>query len=78
LVGQDGDLAKFFVSYAGWGPGQLEGEMEEGSWVALEGSREQVFSDDSEQWTAVMKAIARATPLPGVNPKTIPEDPSMN
>jgi putative transcriptional regulator len=69
---------KFFVGYAGWGPGQLEGEIEEGAWVSAKADADSVFDGDAEQWHVVMKAIARATPLPGVNPKTIPEDPSMN
>jgi len=28
---------KFFVGYAGWGPGQLEGECEQNSWFVAEG-----------------------------------------
>lgn len=35
---------KIFVGYCGWDAGELEAEIEEGSWVAMEGLHESVFS----------------------------------
>ena len=35
---------RLFRGYAGWGPGQLEGELEEGAWLVLEADRGDIFS----------------------------------
>ena len=66
---------RIFAGYAGWGPGQLEEEMELGAWWALEAEPEDMFSDDpAELWKRVLRrqggvlAIAAASPL----------DPSLN
>jgi len=42
------DLAdlRFFIGYAGWGAGQLDGEMERGSWHVVPASGEHVFAED--------------------------------
>lgn len=34
-LGRDGNQVVFLLGYAGWGPGQLEGEMIAGGWVAV-------------------------------------------
>jgi len=76
LIG-DGQM-RFFVGYAGWKPGQLEAEMEEGAWLAVPASEECVFGEESEQWQMMLKSVAQASPLMWVNPKLIPDDPSVN
>lgn len=35
---------KIFVGYCGWDAGDLEGELEEGSWVIIEGTNALLFS----------------------------------
>jgi len=70
--------AKFFVGYAGWGPGQLEAEMEEGAWLAAPASDETIFSEDEDEWRKAFEAAAGARPFPWVDPKLIPDDPSVN
>ncbi len=35
---------KIFIGYCGWDPGQLEEEIEEGSWVAAEHNLESIFT----------------------------------
>jgi putative transcriptional regulator len=74
-----GKPLKFFLGYAGWSAGQLEGELSEQAWVTIDGTAEQVFLEDVEpQWDALRRAIGRATAAPWIDPKFIPDDPSVN
>ena len=48
--------AKVFSGYAGWGPGQLEDELEEGAWVIEDARPGDVFTDDPENlWRDVLR-----------------------
>jgi putative transcriptional regulator len=45
------------LGYAGWGPGQLDGEMRRHGWYAAEGRGEILFDTPAEdRWTAAWKA----------------------
>ena len=79
LVGQDHCPMKFFVGYAGWAPGQLEGEMEEGAWLKTGAAGEHVFAAAGQDlWTTLSKSIQRQTAFPWLDPRFIPDDPSVN
>jgi putative transcriptional regulator len=78
LVSQTAGPLKFFVNYSGWGPGQLEGEIEAGGWVTTPADNDQVFADDEELWMVALRLADRRTRLAGVDPKLIPDDPSVN
>ncbi|NIS91443.1 MAG: hypothetical protein GTN98_15485 [Woeseiaceae bacterium] len=43
---QDPASLRFFIGYAGWGPGQLDHEMARGSWHVVPASDELVFTED--------------------------------
>ena len=48
--------ARVFAGYAGWGAGQLEGELEEGSWIVEPAAPTDVFTDVPEQlWSDVLR-----------------------
>jgi len=52
---------KVFAGYAGWGPGQLELEIERGDWHIVEGRADLVFDDEPfRMWQRL------APPLPGL------------
>jgi len=72
----DADVtAKYFVGYSGWGPGQLEAEIEIGSWIRANANKELIFDDKTDQWARLMTA---STLGQNIRPEQIPDDPSMN
>jgi putative transcriptional regulator len=67
--------ARVYVGYAGWGPGQLDGELEEGSWIVEPAVPEDVFTDDPEGlWSAVLRR--KGGPFSVL--ASMPPDPSLN
>jgi putative transcriptional regulator len=74
LLGQEHVKAKFFVGYSGWGPDQLESEMQTGSWVTVTPRKEHVFGDNVD-WQRLM---TQATLGQYIDPDRIPTDPSVN
>jgi len=67
--------ARVFLGYSGWGPGQLEAEMAQSSWIIEPAREEDVFTDAPELlWSRVLerkgpeyRRLSR-----------MPFDPSMN
>lgn len=52
---------RLIMGYSGWGKGQLEREIAEGSWFFAEASPEQVLSADSRGlWTSVLDGLGIA------------------
>ncbi len=46
------------LGYAGWGPGQLEGELAENGWLICDASPDLVFAiEDDDKWQAALKSI---------------------
>lgn len=74
LTRPDADT-RFFVGYAGWAPGQLEAEMETGSWLTADPTRDHVFSDAEKLWQNLM---AKLTVGRWIDPNRMPDDPSVN
>jgi putative transcriptional regulator len=67
--------ARVFAGYAGWGPGQLEAEVEESSWIAEPALPDDVFTDDPEGlWTAALRRKGRDFEMLA----TMPIDPRLN
>jgi putative transcriptional regulator len=67
--------ARVFVGYAGWGPGQLEGELEQDTWVMAEAMPDDVFHGRPERlWDDVLRRLGRHYDLL----RSMPRDPTMN
>jgi putative transcriptional regulator len=67
--------ARVYVGYAGWGPGQLDGELEEGSWIVEPARAEDVFTNaPDELWGAVLRR--KGGPFSVL--ASMPPDPSLN
>jgi putative transcriptional regulator len=72
-----GDLrrARVFAGYAGWGPGQLEDELEEGSWIVEPALPDDVFTGDPDDlWSDVLRR--KGGPYEVLS--LMPPDPSLN
>lgn len=67
--------ARVFAGYAGWGPGQLEAELEESSWLIEPGRPDDVFAPhDHDLWRrAVRRKGADFATL-----SLMPFDPTLN
>ncbi|WP_372791169.1 YqgE/AlgH family protein [Paraconexibacter sp.] len=67
--------ARVFAGHAGWGPGQLEGELEEGAWIVVDAHRDDVFTEDPDDlWSIVLERKGG----PYAVLARMPEDPSVN
>jgi putative transcriptional regulator len=67
--------ARVFAGYAGWAPGQLEAELEEGSWIVEAALPADVFTNRPEDlWSEVLR---RKGPEYSVI-ALMPEDPRLN
>ena len=73
-VGQLAGL-RVFAGYAGWGPGQLEGEVEEGAWLTVEARDDDLLSPQPESlWREVLRRQRDDKRFL----MTFPDDPSAN
>jgi len=69
---------RVFTGYSGWAAGQLEAEIESGSWGLFAASRELVFSDESTLWQRVTARIADAALVDWLGIRHVPERPWHN
>lgn len=67
--------ARVFAGYSGWGPQQLEGEMDEGSWVVTDPTVDLVFDVPHEEvWREALRRMGGEYALMA----SMPYDPGMN
>lgn len=80
LLVDDVGAMRFFVGYAGWGPGQLEHELNHGGWLVTPANAQVVFDPDPDDglWMRVITNIDRSLAMLAMNPNLMPRDPSMN
>ncbi|UYQ62386.1 YqgE/AlgH family protein [Streptomyces peucetius] len=74
LGGALGSL-RIFAGYAGWGPGQLEDELQDGAWYVVESEPGDVSSPRPESlWRSVLRRQRNELAMFA----TYPDDPSLN
>ena len=77
-VAELGDAVRrghFYAGYSGWGPGQLEMEIEIDSWIVEPPLPSELFPDDPESlWSDVLERKGGSYALVS----RMPDDPSMN
>lgn len=69
------DQVRIFAGYAGWSPGQLEAEVDEGSWWVLDALPGDAFSDRPE---ALWPQVLRRQGAPLAFAAIYPPDPTLN
>lgn len=83
-VDLDGDVAvittgtrrlRVFAGHAGWSPGQLDAELDEGAWWVFAGSPDDLFSTEPR---SMWRQVLRRQPAPLSLLSTFPEDASLN
>jgi putative transcriptional regulator len=66
---------RVFAGYAGWGPGQLRAEIEEGAWYVLPGEPTDAFLAEPERlWQKVLRRQGGEFAIVA----TYPDDPMLN
>jgi putative transcriptional regulator len=78
LLSREEKNVRVFYGYAGWGPGQLDQELELGGWMVVDATTEQIFSQRDDLWESVVVEIGRDIINSGIDKKVLPVDPSMN
>ncbi len=69
---------KIFVGHAGWGPGQLEREIQQKAWYTLPATIEEIFAPAADLWERLLHSLdhVRLGMLLGI--KHVPPDPTVN
>jgi putative transcriptional regulator len=78
LVGQAEGEIRFFIGFAGWSPGQLEAELEGGSWRVVPAKCEQVFAPPTDLWVLLMRQLTGSALVSMLRIKHVPGDLSNN
>lgn len=80
LAASNEGRALFYLGHSGWGPGQLENELAEGSWLVLPASPENIFGDIDQDasWKHCLVEAGRRQVRSIVPIRHVPENPMMN
>lgn len=69
------DDLRFFLGYSGWGPGQLDGEIDEEAWIPTPSTAELIFDVNPDQlWRTVLRRMGGEYAVLA----NFPDDPRMN
>lgn len=69
------ERVRVFAGYAGWAPGQLEGEIDEGAWFTVDADPSDVFTDAPDR---LWRRVLRRQPDELALLATYPLDPTTN
>ena len=79
LVEVDPDPVRFYAGYSGWGGGQLEGELQLGSWLTVRATADDVFNLDGEGlWRDAFRRASGSDDAFPIDPAPGDGDPSLN
>jgi putative transcriptional regulator len=80
LAGSDEGQVLFYIGHAGWGPGQLETELADGSWLVLPAAAEHIFGDHDTNalWKDSLTEVGRRQVQAVIPIKHVPDNPRLN
>ena len=78
LVKLDEEPFRFFSGYAGWGEGQLDGEVTSGDWLTMPATLDFLFSEGGDPWSETLREISDSRLISALNIRHVPADPSLN
>lgn len=78
LVADSSCQLKAFTGYSGWGPNQLESEIEAGGWLLYPAEPGHVFCDSVELWKDVCESVGNNIMLAGLSLNNVPYDAHWN
>ena len=77
IVMQSSIPFRIFSGYSGWGPKQLDTEIEHGGWLILDAHIDHVFGDNDKLWRRVCEVVGHDVLKPHIG-NVRPIDPSLN
>ncbi len=66
---------RVFTGYAGWAPGQLEHEVDQGAWWLLDVRQDDLFGSHPD---VLWRSVLRRAPVPLAYASTLPDAPGSN
>ncbi|MBI3802412.1 MAG: YqgE/AlgH family protein [Nitrospirae bacterium] len=79
--GRPNDRFRIYSGYAGWGPGQLEHEIDRGDWRLLPGEAERLFKDETDSiWEELFRRSSQQSvkACGRIDPCTAPIGPGLD
>ena len=80
LAGSEEGQVLFFIGHSGWGAGQLETELADGSWLVLPATALHVFGDHDTNtlWKETTTEVGRRQVQSVIPTKHVPDNPRLN
>lgn len=79
IIEDDREPYRIFSGYSGWGPGQLEDELESGGWLTAVAGKSEIFEPDTaELWEQVSRDIGMGIMAPVLRGRALPPEPGLN
>jgi len=69
---------RLFLGHSGWGPGQLQREIDEGSWFIIPAAPGFAFDKENDIWQIGLRIAGRDALARLLGRNDLPDDPMMN